>query len=343
MMMKKKCIFFLSCLLLTCSCSQTGKTGQSTEPSDDLTDRQKDSTEVIGFIERTYDDVFSAYNKKGSKPDVEAFDKSYLSPDFLLWQKELEKVSAKYPGEIVGPDGGDHWIQAQDWDQVSMQIDSISLSDNLATAVITITHSGNCVGTERLRLLLCKDDAGNWCIDDFANLSAPNAVTEKAAIKMCVAEEQLSELYAEIISECKRQRRTRDYTNLDDFNSVPYVTEEYHRLYQQVDSMDEANHTEGLRFFNYDHWGLGQEFLSIDSATVSACTLTDDGRADVTLNLVVRADYIQESETAHEPRRLLLKWEEGEWRVDDFIRGLEPLEKALSEKEMMKNYLVGKE
>ena len=184
------------------------------------------------------------------------------------------------------------------------------------------------------------EDASSSLTDSLHTDGLANDSTETTE-KTDAAKEQVMALYDLIIKECEHQRQTRDYTNLDDFNSAPYVTAEYLRLHQQVDSMDEANHAEGLRFFNYDHWGLGQEFHSIDSATVSTCTLMDDGRADVTLDLVVRADYLEEPETFHELQRLLLKWEEGQWRVDDFIQDQGPLEKVVSEKKLMKEYLEG--
>jgi hypothetical protein len=329
--MKKKYLFAICVSLLTCGCSQTGR--QADGGADEPTDREKDSTAVTSFVETVYKDVLSAYNKRGAEPDAGAFDKQYLSADFLMWQEELEKVAAKHPGEIVGPEGGDHWIQGQDWDLVGMQIDSLWFGQDQPAVFITINHSGNCVGSSHLQLLLSKDDTGNWRIDDFVS-----GASEKNLIKSCVAGEQIGVLYEMIIKDCKRQTETRDYTSLDDFNDLPYLTHEYHRLYQQVDSMDDANRAEGGRFFNYDHWGLGQEFYSIEAATVSECSIMDDGRADVMLDLTVKADYIRKPDTSHESRRLFLKWEDGQWRVDDFVSP-----QGLSEKALMKEYLQKKE
>lgn len=329
--------FLIAAALLATSCKQASNHNGDDSQSETEATLQTDSTEIVSFLKSAYDDVLNAYNKQSEgNPDVEAFDKKYLSPDFLMWQGELEKMAKKYPGEIVGPDG-DHWIQAQDWDQVSMRVDSVSTSKGQPTAAITITHSGNCSGQEHITLALCKDVEGCWHIDDFISLSS-----EKDAIKACVAEDQTMELYAKLIDECKTQRQTRDYTSLDKFNKVPYVTEKYYRLYQQVDSMDKANRAEGLSFFNSDHWGLRQEFHSIDSATVSKCEIMEDGRAIIALDLVVRADYVRKPETYHEPQCMILKWEEGQWRVDDFMQG-STKEKGLSEKDLMLEHLKGED
>lgn len=312
--------------LLLASCGQQAKpTDTAAETSDSTSVVRNDSTDIADRITSIYNDVFGIY-QQNNDPDRRVFDRKYLTADFLCWQHRVDSIAELHMGEIIGPDS-DHWILGQDWDKLTMRIDSISLKEQ-PVAFITVIHGGKMAPREEhVALLLQKGDDGNWLIDDFMAYGTG----EKDFLKICTAEERINNIYTAIIAECKRQSTSERVANLASFNAAPYLSESYLRLYQQVDSLDEANNAEGLRFFNSDHWGLGQEYSSMDEARIDSCQMMSDKRAYVKATLTVTS--IGTKATEQNAVRLFMVWEDGLWRIDDFMNG------TLSEKNLMTEYL----
>jgi len=168
--MNKTFLYYLfTAALLLSACGK--KTKATDEPFGNTFDGDavvtNDSTEIIDALTVIYDDVFSFYNNNATM-ELGSFDEKYLSEEFLSLQRQVEEISRDNVGEIFGLDY-DHWIQAQDWDAVSMQIKTVDLSGPQPRADIIIIHGGSSIYPTDIPLtvLLLKDQQGQWRIDDF--------------------------------------------------------------------------------------------------------------------------------------------------------------------------------
>lgn len=139
-------------------------TGDTTPKDTKSSTEMKDNTPVDDEaviskrVTEIYNDVFS-YNG-------EDYDSKYCSKSFLALVKEFDEAYEKAnTGDLIGPDC-DHWTAAQDCDNPSMSIISISkLSDKEATAKIHVKAFKDSDGTDvKLKMIY---ENGNWFIDDF--------------------------------------------------------------------------------------------------------------------------------------------------------------------------------
>ena len=136
--------------------SKVKDTKSSTEMKDNTP--VDDEALISKRVTEIYNDVFS-YNG-------EDYDSKYCSKSFLALVKEFDEAYEKAnTGDLIGPDC-DHWTAAQDCDNPSMSIISISkLSDKEATAKIHVKAFKDSDGTDvKLKMIY---ENGNWFIDDF--------------------------------------------------------------------------------------------------------------------------------------------------------------------------------
>jgi len=167
--------FLLVLLLYIVSCSQNKKQPYMEMEASVL----DDSLEIVDCVEKIYDEVFDFYNKNENVSMID-FDHRFLSSDFQRCYRDLDMASSQETGEIIGINH-DHWIQAQDWDKLSMKIQSVKLGKK-PIVTIKIIHSGNIQHSEKnVDLVLTKEDEERWTIDDFV----ANGFSEKEYIKEC--------------------------------------------------------------------------------------------------------------------------------------------------------------
>lgn len=116
-------------------------------------------------VKQIYDEVFDAYTTLTLAEIINAdFDHKFLSFDYLQLDTIINEIDGRYPGEI-GFHDYDHWIQAQDWDNLSYTIDSTKqVSDTKAQVWITISNFNN--KKTPLQLSMVKEN-GVWKIADF--------------------------------------------------------------------------------------------------------------------------------------------------------------------------------
>lgn len=155
--MKKILILSLMAAVAVVSCGRGGTNATDASPEN----------EVRTAVEKIYGYVFDVYNSSCNAlyDSVQAFDKRYLSAEFLRLSAAVDRVdSLYYPGEI-GFRNYDHWVMGQDWDRVSFAVDSVEmLTDNRALAHLTLSNFGTEGYPVDLLVLLESDE---WRIGDF--------------------------------------------------------------------------------------------------------------------------------------------------------------------------------
>jgi hypothetical protein len=137
-------------------------------------------------VTEIYDEVCRWYNSHVDSYEKNSFDEYYLTPDFLKLRNEARSIGAK-KSEIPATLDYDHWIQGQDYAQVSVSVDSILIvSRDTAGVWITLNNRG----VRPLGLLMVKtsrrdDREANWFIDDFVSPDEEGnyAFSEKEALK----------------------------------------------------------------------------------------------------------------------------------------------------------------
>ena len=127
------------------------------------THNKKDVT-AEDAVKQIYDEVFDAYTHLPlEKLATTDFDHKFLSSGFLQLDSIVHEIDKSYPGELGFRDY-DHWIQAQDWENLSYTIDSTEqVSDTRAEVWMTIFNFGT---KTPLQLSMVKEN-GVWKIDDF--------------------------------------------------------------------------------------------------------------------------------------------------------------------------------
>jgi len=115
-------------------------------------------------VKQIYDEVFDAYiHLPLEKLITIDFDHKFLSSAFLRLDTIVNEIDKSYPGELGFRDY-DHWIQAQDWENLSYSIDSTEqVSDTKAEVWITISNFDT---KTPLQLSMVKEN-GVWKIGDF--------------------------------------------------------------------------------------------------------------------------------------------------------------------------------
>ena len=142
--------------------------GLTVEQYDELTEN------VIQRVTSIYDEVLGCYNKNERIPNFDT--EAYLTPSFaeVIAASDSTADSHNWKSLI----DYDHWIMGQDWDKVSIKIDSVRIyqGEYRAYAYITITNLGNDIP---VKLDLHRTD--DWYIDDFVTTDAegtPYALSE---------------------------------------------------------------------------------------------------------------------------------------------------------------------
>lgn len=164
--MKKVLAFIVAALMAGCAQHQNKEAAQLSQYSvEQLDDSEEitpiDTMEVRRRVAEIYDEVFALYNKSDEVADgaLQMFNDMFLSREFRSLDSTL---SARQASEVY-PDY-DHWIQGQDWQDLSYSIDTIStLPGSRAMVQLSIVNFGQ---PQALQLIMVKDDS-LWMIDDF--------------------------------------------------------------------------------------------------------------------------------------------------------------------------------
>ena len=143
--------------------------GLTVEQYDELTEDVKQR--VTGI----YDEVLKWYNTKDVNERIRNFDtKAYLTQGFVEMIAISDSIADSR--DEIGCIDYDHWTMGQDWDKVSMKIDSVRIYQRIyagvysAYAYITITNLGNDIPVKLdLHRAHPKED---WYIDDFMTTDA---------------------------------------------------------------------------------------------------------------------------------------------------------------------------
>lgn len=175
--MKKVLAFIVAALMTGCVQNQNKEAAQLSQYSVEQLDGSEeitpiDTVEVRQRVTEMYDEIFALYNKSEEAADgaPQMFNDMFLSRDFRNLDSTL---NARQPDESF-PDY-DHWIQGQDWQNLSYSIDTIStLPGSRAMVQMSIVNFGQ---PQALQLIMVKDDS-LWMVDDFVT-----EFSEKQAIK----------------------------------------------------------------------------------------------------------------------------------------------------------------
>ena len=116
-----------------------------------------------------YDDVFGVYNENNTANGLSViglrnFEKDYCSDDFNKVLKQVLEYDEEHSKDEIGYFEGDYWIQGQDWDNLKMEIVSVTeFTDNAAKVRVNITNFGH----EELVELPMVFERDDWYIDSF--------------------------------------------------------------------------------------------------------------------------------------------------------------------------------
>jgi len=136
--------------------------GLTVEQYDELTEKVRQR--VTGI----YNEVLKWYNAKDVNERIPNFDTTaYLTPAFVEMIAISDSIADSRDG--IGLIDYDHWTMGQDWEKVSMKVDSVRIyqGEYRAYAYITITNLGNDIP---VKLDLQRTD--DWYIDDFVTTDA---------------------------------------------------------------------------------------------------------------------------------------------------------------------------
>ncbi len=89
-----------------------------------------------------------------------------------------------------------------------------------------------------------------------------------------------------------------------------YCSGEWNTLLKKVDEIDSLYHQNEMGFWDFDYWIMGQDWHNLSISDVKVTTLTDT-EATVELGLHNFDKVV--------PLCLLMKRENGTWRIDDFV------------------------
>lgn len=155
----KKTLFFAFALILMTGC---GGRQQSEIVEEESPEVEEISAEQA--IMDIYDEVFNAYETLSEREIMAAdLDRKFLSAEYLATDSIVRKIDEKYPGEI-GFHDYDHWIQGNDWENLSYAIASISdISEKEAMISMVIF---NCGQEKPIKVKMLKEN-DEWKIADF--------------------------------------------------------------------------------------------------------------------------------------------------------------------------------
>jgi hypothetical protein len=115
-------------------------------------------------VREIYDEVFKAYNTLSETEIIAAdFDHKFMSVEYLTTDSIVCEIDKKYPGEI-GFHDYDHWIQGNNWENLSYEITSTNnISDNEGVVSLVVL---NCGQKKPIKVKIVKEN-GVWKIADF--------------------------------------------------------------------------------------------------------------------------------------------------------------------------------
>lgn len=340
------------------------------KPHEALTPEEREATlaEVRAAATDIYDEVCQWYNKNRNSYAEHEFDDHFLTSGFRHDRNAAAGIGTEL-NEAPPAMDYDHWIQAQDWDSVAFAVDSVRvLARDTAHVFISICNGGT---LQPVALAMVKEhtrnhaDADRWRIDDFLTRDpqkmrreeARFSISERQALQAFIAEytptdcdttlhaevrARVMAMYGEMIAACQAAKEKGETQSLYVFNNDHFLTRDYMRWYERIDSIDEHRDAGDTFFFNTEHWGLNLDQDGIKSIEVLRITTSDDPsrrpalQADVTLRLTCETYYLQEETViTHSIVRLRMTRERGRWYVDDFLSTYAPV----TEKEVMKQYV----
>ena len=154
--MKKTLLTIFAATLMLMGCNNNNQPAEEGAAVSDIS--------AEDAVKQIYDEVFDAYiHLPLEKLITIDFDHKFLSSAFLQLDTIVNEIDKSHPGELGFRDY-DHWIQAQDWENLSYTIDSTEqVSDTKAEVWITISNFDT---KTPLQLSMVKEN-GVWKIGDF--------------------------------------------------------------------------------------------------------------------------------------------------------------------------------
>ncbi len=133
-------------------------------------ERKATEMEVGAYVTEMYTEIADWYNTHRDSNERNDFDERFTSWSYRQLRDEAGRLGEQM--NDIPPCGDyDHWIQAQDWERVIVQTDSVHvLAHDTAKVYVTIQNLGS---RSPLCLLMlkhargCHDAEGQWFIDDF--------------------------------------------------------------------------------------------------------------------------------------------------------------------------------
>ena len=117
--------------------------------------------QVTARVSSIYNKIFLDYNH--GHENGTAYDKMYCTNAYNKVCRKIDEATSKSPGEVIGIDY-DHWVQAQDYENLSYKILSVYIVSPSTTMVnVEITNTG--IKTNVTLKMVYEHD--NWYIDDF--------------------------------------------------------------------------------------------------------------------------------------------------------------------------------
>lgn len=167
----KNTVFLILFLFILTGCGTNNKkdvTAAEDKAVSDLTIAEEKAVSDLtaeDAVKQIYDEVFDAYiHLPLEKLFTIDFDHKFLSSEFLRLDSIVTEIDKKYPGELGFRDYN-HWVQAQDWENLSYTIDSTEqVSDTKAEVWMSISNFGT--KSTPLQLSMVKEN-GVWKIGDF--------------------------------------------------------------------------------------------------------------------------------------------------------------------------------
>jgi RNase P/RNase MRP subunit POP5 len=154
----KKTLFIVLVIILTGCASRQ----QSETVKEEPTIVEEISAELA--IMNIYDEIFNAYETLSETEIMAAdFDRKFMSAEYLATDSIVRKIDEKYPGEI-GFHDYDHWIQGNDWENLSYAIASISDTSDKEVMISMVIF--NCGQEKPIKVKMLKEN-GEWKIADF--------------------------------------------------------------------------------------------------------------------------------------------------------------------------------
>ena len=342
--------------LLLVACRQDGA----------LTMEERDAIEMeVGArVTEIYDEVCSWYSAYLADVGKNDFDARFLTTGFRQLYDEAASVGQE-KNEVPAGQDYDHWIQAQDWGGFVAVIDSINvLARDTAAVFIALSNHRGAYTPFALMMVKekpgCHASDGAWLIDDFVGCDAAGhfyATSDRALMEEYIRENgpsdkndvlkrqvkaRVLEIYGEMIAACQAAKAKGKVQSLYDFNTDRFLTRDYFRWYERVDSIDHGKDVGEKFFFDTEHWGLNLDQDGIREAKVQRVSISNKPsripalQADVVLRLTCETYYLsRDTLVTHSDVHLRMAFERGNWYVDDYLNGYSPY----SEKDKMKAYV----